>query len=226
MKKISFILIIFFLLIGQNIAANGDSINFYKDKARRVLSKIKVDEVFNKYLPKYLLSAKDAGEVELLIREDKTLTFKEKRKIEALLDLEWDRKRLHAKEIEVENKLKEENEIWGLIEKNNYTAALQKVKKAKYLSLLGKFRLKRIINLQKETNIPTSKDKIEALELKTKKLELQILSLEGNLEKIKDDLGLETLKTNRDVSSIQANSMNLEESAEALKSRIINLELR
>jgi len=191
-NKISLILIIFFFLIGQDIAEPSDTSNVWEAMK-------KVDE-------------------------DKTLNSEEKRKVKALLYYEHNYKWNSKLEEEAENRRKEEDEIWKLIGQNNYTAALQKVDKAKHIGAAAKFKLEQIIKLIEETDIPTPTNKAKALELKIKKMELKILSLEGDLEKSKDELQLIDSRRNRDVSGIEIRLLKLENRLDSLERKVVDKE--
>lgn len=192
MNKISLILIIFFFLIGQDIAEPSDTSNVWEAMK-------KVDE-------------------------DKTLNSEEKRKVKALLYYEHNYKWNSKLEEEAENRRKEEDEIWKLIGQNNYTAALQKVDKAKHIGEKAKFKLEQIIKLIEETDIPTPTNKAKAVELKIKKMELKILSLEGDLEKSKDELQLIDSRRNRDVSGIEIRLLKLENRLDSLERKVVDKE--
>lgn len=183
MKTISLILIIFFLLVGQNIAEPFDTLSPWKAYQKAIKE----------------------------VDENKTLTRDEKEKIKANLSHRFYYKETSKLMEEAENIRKEEEEIWKLIEKNNYTAAFQKVDEAKHIRGNGKFRLRQIMKLLIETDIPIPKDKIKALELKIKELELKIFRLEEGLEKTNNELELIDSLRKKDVSGIEIRLLNLEE---------------
>ena len=188
MKKISLILIIFFFLVGQNIAEPSDTLSLWEA---------------------YQKATKE-------VDEDKTLTFEEKKKVKARLldDYYW--KNTFELEKEEQNSRKAFSEIYGLMSKKKYADAFLKVKyfstePQNFLSPYKSYMLEKIIMLEMETDVPVPKDKVKALELKIKKLELRILSLELSRGTEDERLMLINSIRDRDISAIQLRLLDLEE---------------
>jgi hypothetical protein len=148
------------------------------------------------------------------IENNKDLSSKAKHKLKRLIFRDWYLEQSVERRAESKKQFEEENDIWGLLNKNSYVVALKKIVEARYIRAKRKYMLERVINLEKEISLTKPKNKVEALELTTKKLQLKLLSLEMDLENLKDNLELEMLDINY---SLESKGIDLDELKEKLE---------
>lgn len=148
------------------------------------------------------------------VDKNEKLSSSGKEKAKERIYNEWILDWLNKERTKAKNKSKNRNKIWKSILEDNYNDALLAVKEAKHIDFIERKRIKRIINLMKIKDIAQPKDKIEALELKINNLELQLLNLEQDLERVKEDVLMEDLNTDKKISFIRIRLMKLKDKLE------------